>query len=65
MSSNDWLTLIKSEFDTLLDRLEDAEDALAILNFRERVKDRGWDAAIEDCLTIAVVEHDLSGLYHD
>ena len=65
MSSNDRLMLIKSEFDALLDRLEDAEDALAILSFRERVKDRGWDAAIEDCLTVAVVEHNLSSPYHD
>ena len=55
------ITLSRVEYDTLLDRLEDAEDALAIKQFRAAVETQGWEAATKDCLPIELVERKLNG----
>ena len=61
MSEAETITLPRSEYDALLDRLEDAEDALTVKNFRAKVEDQGWDAATRDCVPVEVVERKLNG----
>lgn len=61
MSEAETITLPRSEYDALLDRLEDAEDALTVKHFRATVEERGWDAATKDCVPVEVVERKLNG----
>ena len=61
MSETETITLPRSEYDALLDRLEDAEDALTIRNFRAKVEEDGWDTATKDCLPVELVERKLNG----
>ena len=61
MTATETITLPKAEYDALLDRLEEAEDALAVKHFRESVDAQGWDAATKDCLPVDLVERKLAG----
>jgi len=61
MSGTDTITLPKADYEALLDRLEDAEDALTIRRFRASVEEQGWDEATKDCLPAALVERKLLG----
>jgi hypothetical protein len=55
------IMLPKAEYDALLDRLEDADDALSVKQFRASVEAQGWDSAIKDCLPVDLVERKLAG----
>jgi DNA-binding XRE family transcriptional regulator len=57
----DTITLSKAEYEALLDRLEDAEDALTIRQFNADVAERGWDAVTRDCLPMALAERLVAG----
>lgn len=61
MTEVETITIPKAEYDALLDRLEEAEDALVVKHFRESVDTQGWDAATKDCLPIDLVERKLAG----
>jgi hypothetical protein len=61
MTEIETITLPKAQYDALLARLEDAEDALAVKHFRESVDAHGWDAATKDCLPVDLVERKLAG----
>jgi hypothetical protein len=61
MTETETITLPKAQYEALLNRLEDAEDALVVRQFRESVEAQGWDAATKDCLPIDLVERKLAG----
>ena len=61
MTATETITIPKAEYDALLDRLEEVEDALAVKHFRESVDTQGWEAAIKDCLPVDLVERKLAG----
>ncbi len=61
MTVTETVTLPKAEYDALLDRLEDAEDALTIRQFRTTVRELGWEDATKDCLPAELVERKLKG----
>jgi hypothetical protein len=61
MTVTETVTLPKAEYDALLDRLEDAEDALTIRQFRTTVRELGWEEATKDCLPAELVERKLKG----
>lgn len=61
MKEADTITLSRAEYDALIERLEDAEDALAIRRFRASVEAQGWEAATKDSLPIELVERKLAG----
>ncbi len=61
MREADTITLSRAEYEALIERLEDAEDALAVRRFRASVEAQGWEAATRDSLPIALVERKLAG----
>ena len=61
MSGMETTTLPKAEYEALLDRLEDAEDALTVKHFRGSVAEKGWDEPTKDCLPATLVERKLQG----
>jgi hypothetical protein len=61
MTTAETITLPRAEYEALLDRLEEAEDALSVKQFSETVDAHGWEAAIKDCLPIDLVERKLAG----
>lgn len=61
MDKAETITLPRAEYEAMMTRLEDAEDALAVKHFRDAVAVDGWDAATRDCLPIALVERKLAG----
>jgi len=61
MSATETITLPKADYEALLDRLEDAEDALTIKRFRGAIEEQGWEQATKDCLPAALVERKLQG----
>lgn len=61
MTGTETITMPKAEYDALLERLEDAEDALAVKRFRTTVEEQGWEEATKDCLPIELVERKLRG----
>jgi hypothetical protein len=61
MDMTETITLPKAEYEAMVARLEDAEDALTVRGFRESVAAEGWETATRDCLPIALVERKLAG----
>jgi hypothetical protein len=57
----DMITIPKSEYESLLDRLEDAEDELTIRRFNEDIAARGWEVVTRDFLPMELVERRLAG----
>ncbi len=61
MTDADTVTLSRSEYEALLDRLEDAEDARAVRNFRADIAQCGIEAVLKDCLPADLVGRMLDG----
>jgi DNA-binding XRE family transcriptional regulator len=61
MSDTDTVTLSRVEYEALLDRLEDAEDASRVDRLEARESELGKDAARADYLPIELVERLAAG----
>jgi DNA-binding XRE family transcriptional regulator len=58
---NDTVTLSRAEYESLLDRIEDAEDKAAIDRLEGRIAKMGFTAATKDYLPIQLVERLIAG----
>jgi DNA-binding XRE family transcriptional regulator len=58
---NDTVTLSRAEYESLLDRIEDAEDKAAIDRLEGRIAKMGFTAATKDYLPIQLVERLTAG----
>jgi DNA-binding XRE family transcriptional regulator len=58
---NDNVTLSRAEYESLLDRIEDAEDKAAIDRLEGRIAKMGFTAATKDYLPIQLVERLTAG----
>jgi hypothetical protein len=54
-------TLPRTEYEALIERLEDLEDAIEVAKFRADEQTRGIDAVRADCLSGALVNRLLTG----
>jgi DNA-binding XRE family transcriptional regulator len=58
---NDTVTLSRAEYESLLDRIEDAEDKAAIDRLEARISKMGFTEATKDYLPIQLVERLIAG----
>jgi ribosome-binding ATPase YchF (GTP1/OBG family) len=58
---NDTVTLSRAEYESLLDRIEDAEDKAAIDRLEGRIARMGFTEATKDYLPIQLVERLTAG----
>jgi DNA-binding XRE family transcriptional regulator len=58
---NDTVTLSRAEYESLLDRIEDAEDKAAIDRLEGRIAKMGFTEATKDYLPIQLVERLIAG----
>jgi DNA-binding XRE family transcriptional regulator len=58
---NDTVTLSRAEYESLLDRIEDAEDKAAIDRLEARIAKVGFTEATKDYLPIQLVERLIAG----
>ena len=58
---SDTVTLLRAEYEALLERLEDAEDAAAVAIHNASVEARGADAMRADTLPVDMVERLMAG----
>jgi DNA-binding XRE family transcriptional regulator len=61
MSEIETVTLSRTEYEALIDRLEDAEDELAIRRFDQDIATRGIEAVKRDCLPAELVWRMVDG----
>jgi DNA-binding XRE family transcriptional regulator len=58
---NDTVTLSRAEYESLLDRIEDADDKAAIDRLEARISKMGFTEATKDYLPIQLVERLIAG----
>jgi hypothetical protein len=58
---SDTVTVSRAEYEALIERIEDLEDAMEVAKFRAEEEARGVDVVRADCLSGALVDRLLAG----